>query len=245
VELFSYLVPNKLKIIIGEELLEEVELSGGSRKIKLSIPQSYFQYKKDIINSCGTKVNRSFYSRDRGFNSFDEGQYGRVEEVFSVSGSSFMVSRKMLEEVGYFDQSFFTYYEDIDLFWRARLKGWKHFFTPSSVTRHHHCGTGAEWSRDFTYYVLRNRLIMIFKSGWIALFLRSYLAFVASMVFNTCYFLANLVAGRKLDRVDILIRIKLFFQFFYLLPRYLADRIRIRSSAKTGDREIKGWTKDF
>ncbi|MGM0367182.1 MAG: glycosyltransferase family 2 protein [Actinomycetota bacterium] len=244
-ELFSHIVPNKLKVIIGGELLEEFELAAGSRKVRLSVSKSYYQHKKDIINSCGTKINRSFYSMDRGYLSFDEGQYARAEEVFSLSGSSFMVSREMLEDVGYFDQKFFTYYEDIDLFWRARLKGWKHFFTPSSVARHHHCGTGAEWSYSFTYYVLRNRLLMIFKCGWPALFFKSYVAFVASMIFNTCYFLVNLAAGRKLERVDIPIRIKLFLKFFYLLPQYLAERIRIRSSANIKDREIKGWTKNF
>ncbi len=244
-KLFSYLDVNKLKLVIGDEMLGEMEAGKQQKKIRLKIPKRYYKHKKDIINSCGTKVNKSFYSRDRGFLSFDEGQYGRIEEVFGLSGSSFMVSKDMLEDIGYFDKEFFTYYEDIDLFWRARLQGWKNFFTPNSVVRHYHCGTGAEWSYSFTYYVLRNRMLMIFKCGWPLLFLKSYLAFAISMLLNSFYYLMYLLMGRKLKRVDIPIRIKLFFKFFYYFSKYLPKRIRIRSEAKIKDKEIKYWMKSF
>jgi len=127
---------NNLKIVLGEEILEEKKVGKRPVKIRIKISVDLYRYRKDIINSCGAKINRSFYSRDRGYLSFDDGQYPRVEEIFALSGSSFMVDRKMLEDTGYFDQDFFTYYEDIDLFWRARLKGWKHFFTPNALIRH-------------------------------------------------------------------------------------------------------------
>lgn len=241
----SYLSPNNLQLVIGEEMLKDIELSKKPRTVKIEIPKKFFTYRKDIINSCGIKINKSFYSRDRGFESFDEGQYNRVEEIFGLSGSSFVVNRKMLEEVGCFDENFFTYYEDIDLFWRSRLAGWKNFFTPKSVVRHFHCGTSKEWSYDFTYYVIRNRLLMIFKCGWPFLFIRSYLAFVFSSIVNILYYLVNLLKGIKQRRVDIPIRIRIFFELFYILPGNLMNRIRIRASSKVQDKIIKSWMRNF
>ncbi|MGM0365299.1 MAG: glycosyltransferase [Actinomycetota bacterium] len=244
-KLYSGLEPNRVKLMVGGRVLEEIEAGRDGKIIRVVIPKSLYAQRKDIINSCGVKVNRSFYARERGYLSFDEGQFSRREEVFGLSGTSFMADRKMLEDVGFFDRGFFTYYEDIDLFWRARLKGWKSFTAPRAVARHHHCGTGSEWSYDFTYYVLRNRMLMIFKCGWPSLFLKSFIAFFASMVFNVFYSVAGLLRGRKINRVDIPIRVKLFFKFFYLFAFYFKKRLSIRRSAAAADNKIRMWIKDF
>jgi len=241
----SEIPANNLKIVLGEEILEEKRVGKRPVKIRIKITGDLYRYRKDIINSCGAKINRSFYSRDRGYLSFDDGQYCRVEEIFALSGSSFMVDRKMLEETGYFDQDFFTYYEDIDLFWRARLKGWKHFFTPKALVRHHHCGSGQEWSYNFTYHVLRNRLLMIYKNGWLLTFIRSQAAFTVSKAIHTLYYISQLARGSKVRRIDIPIRFRIFFEMFYLLPKYLKKRLDIRLSSKIRDRQVKAWFRDF
>ena len=48
--------------------------------------------------------------------------------------------RAMLEAVAVegraFDPSFFMYFEDVDLAWRARLAGWKSWFVPQAVVHH-------------------------------------------------------------------------------------------------------------
>ena len=241
----SEISPNKLKIIIGDEIVEEIKLGKRAKKIKLEIPVESYDYCRDIINSCGVKINRSFYSRDRGYMCFDDGQYNRIEEIFALSGSSFMMDRRMLEDTGYFDPYFFTYYEDIDLFWRARLRGWKHFFTPNALIRHHHCGSGQEWSYNFTYHVLLNRLLMIYKCGWLTVFLRSQAAFAAAKAIHTAFYLSQLIRGRKIKRIDIGIRFKIFFKLFYLLPAFIGKRIKIRSGKMISDRQIKEWFRDF
>ncbi len=241
----SHISPNNLQVVLGEEILKDIKLSRKLKTVKIEIPERLFVHCKDIINSCGVKINNSFYSRDRGFESIDEGQYSRVGEVFGVSGSSCMIDRKMLEEVGFFDDNFFTYYEDIDLFWRARLNGWKNFFTPKSVARHFHCGTDKEWSYNFTYYVVRNRLLMIFKCGWPLLFLRCYLVFVISGLIHVLYYLFGLLKGLKHKRIDIPVRIRVFFELFYLLPGNLIRRIKIRTGGKVKDKIIKSWMRSF
>jgi len=241
----SYISPNSLQIVLGEEIIKDIKLSRRPATIKVQIPKKLFIHCRDIINSCGIKVNKSFYSTDRGIGSIDEGQYNQIEEIFGLSGSSCMIDRKMLDDAGYFNESFFTYYEDIDLFWRARLKGWKNFFTPKSVARHFHCGTDKEWSYNFTYYVIRNRLLMIFRCGWPVLFIRCYLAFIVSGLIHILYYLMALLRGARQKRIDIPVRIRVFFELFYLLPVNLIGRIKIRKSRRVKDKIIKSWMRDF
>jgi len=236
---------NRLIISMSGKEICSVGLDETGKNIVLDLTKDLFYLKKDIINSCGTEINKAFYSRDRGFNKIDKGQFDKVEEIFSPSGSSLLINRQLLDEVGFYSKNFFTYYEDIDLFWRARLKGWKVFFTPDSVARHYHCGTGKEWSYTFTYHVIRNRLLMIYRCGWASIFVRSYAGFILSNIKNTASYAAGIVLGRKQDRIDIGIRFRIFFELFYLLPKNLISRLKIRSSMTVSDNSIKSWIKKF
>lgn len=241
----SFITPNDLQLVVGGEIIAVIKVTRRAKRVIIKIPRRLFNYRKDIINSCGIEINRSFYSRDRGFENFDEGQYGRVEEVFGLSGSSFMMDRKMFEDMGFFDDSFFTYYEDVDLFWRSRLAGWKNFFTPKSIVRHFHCGTGQEWSYNFIYHVIRNRLLMIFKCGWPLLFFKSYVVFILSNVINTLSYLAGKIRGIRQKRIDIPIRIRVFFELFFLLPKNFLKRIKVRKKSKISDNMVRDWIRDF
>jgi len=225
--------------------VHECVLKDGLNNVCINFNDNLEAYSKDIINSCGLEINRNFYARDRGFNSFDDSQFVNTEEIFSPSGSSMLINRALLDEVGYFDRDFFTYYEDLDLFWRARLKGWKVYFTPYSVVRHYHCGTGREWSYSFTYHVLRNRLIAIFKSGWWFLFFKNCFSFFVSILAGISQYLYSILRGKKQDRPDIRVRLRVFFELFYWLPKKLFYRIMNRRAAVIKDREIKKWFKNF
>jgi hypothetical protein len=86
---------------------------------------------------------------------------------------------------------------------------------------------------------------MIYKNGWLLAFIRSQAAFTVSKAIHTLYYLSQLVRGSKVRRMDIPIRFRIFFEMFYLLPKYLKKRLDIRLSRKTGDRQIKTWFKVF
>lgn len=228
----------------GGEVFSSPIMSQGMH-VRITAGQRQYSYTADIVNSCGLEVNKSFYARDRGSSNFDLGQFEKEEEIFCPSGSSLLVRKEMLEDTGYFDEDFFTYYEDIDLFWRSRLMGWKAYFTPFSVARHLHCGTGIEWSYSFTYHVLRNRLIAIFKNGWPGLVLKNYAAFIFSGIASTIFYITALLLGKKQQRPDIKARFIIFFKLFYYFAKKLILRIKIRKNARAGDSEIKKLLVDF
>ncbi|MBI2845489.1 MAG: glycosyltransferase family 2 protein [Chloroflexi bacterium] len=61
----------------------------------------------------------------------------KVSEVDSVVGAFMLIRREVLEEIGYLDEDFFLYGEDLDLAYRAKAKGWKVFYNPQVVVRHY------------------------------------------------------------------------------------------------------------
>jgi O-antigen biosynthesis protein len=198
-----------------------------------------------IINSAGIEINKALYSRDRGYEEVDAGQFEKQEELFGLSGSSLLVDRRLFAEAGYFDETFFTYYEDIDFFYRARLQGFKMVYSPGSIAYHYHCGTGKEWSYSFTYYVLRNRLLMIFKNSPFPFFLKQYMVFCASAARHLLGYAKARARGVALVRPDIPIRMRLLFSFPFFFLGKAAERFRIRRAKKDEDILISKWFREF
>jgi GT2 family glycosyltransferase len=57
-------------------------------------------------------------------------------EVFGACGAAFLIRRDLFEELGGFDEAFFMVYEDVDLSYRARLRGARCAYAPAAVVRH-------------------------------------------------------------------------------------------------------------
>ncbi len=56
--------------------------------------------------------------------------------LFSIKGACMLVERKVFEELGGFDDSYFAYFEETDLCWRARMNGHRVFVDPNVEVRH-------------------------------------------------------------------------------------------------------------
>jgi GT2 family glycosyltransferase len=48
-----------------------------------------------------------------------------------------IVRRDRHQELGGFDETFFMEWEDLDLCWRASLRGWETVYVPDACVRHH------------------------------------------------------------------------------------------------------------
>jgi GT2 family glycosyltransferase len=58
------------------------------------------------------------------------------EEVFFSYGGSFIIRRKIFEQIGGFDPRYFTLNDDVDLGWRTRLLGYKVIYDKKSFVYH-------------------------------------------------------------------------------------------------------------
>jgi GT2 family glycosyltransferase len=116
------------------------------------------------INSTGLVLYRDGRCGDRDvFRPAAEVDRPRGE-VFGGSGASLLLTRGLLDDVGGFDEGLFMYYEDADIAWRARLRGWRFVYVPESVCEHA-CGAVAiskspfllrQTERNRTWLSLRN-----------------------------------------------------------------------------------------
>ena len=60
----------------------------------------------------------------------------KVSEVDAVNGAFMMVKQEALKEVGFLDEDYFMYIEDLDWCFRFKNRGWKIYYVPDSTTTH-------------------------------------------------------------------------------------------------------------
>jgi len=73
---------------------------------------------------------------DRGIMEKDRGQYDNDKEIIGCCAAAGLYKRKMLEDIGLYDESYWMYYEDAELSWRAYKKGWKALYVPEAIVYH-------------------------------------------------------------------------------------------------------------
>lgn len=61
----------------------------------------------------------------------------RARDVETLSGAAFLIRREAFDEVAGFDERYFLFVEESDLFERLRRKGWRIRFDPASTAVHH------------------------------------------------------------------------------------------------------------
>ncbi|MEO8665752.1 MAG: hypothetical protein ABI462_09670, partial [Ignavibacteria bacterium] len=72
----------------------------------------------------------------RGHNEKDYGQYDHLELIFGASGNGVLYKREIFDVIGFFDEDFFAYHEDIDLNFRMQLTGLKCLYNPKAKLYH-------------------------------------------------------------------------------------------------------------
>ncbi len=110
-------------------------------------------------------------------------------EVEAISGSFMMIRCEVLQDVGYLDESFFMYGEDLDWCYRVHQAGWKVRYFPGTQIIHFkgESSKRAEFDRLKMFYQAMSRfakkhfhtryLLMPYWALWLAIWARACLAF--------------------------------------------------------------------
>ena len=117
----------------------------------------------DKIDSLGVSICPDGMSRgSRRLARFSELSLAKTEDILLPSACAALYRRKMIDEIGFFDDDFFAYCEDTDLGLRGRLAGWQAVLARDAVVHHRYSCSGGAFSPFKLYLVERNHF-------WVAL----------------------------------------------------------------------------
>jgi hypothetical protein len=116
-----------------EELLRPIETDPG---LGACAPKMVYYDNPSLINSAGHACGPDGVVVDIGRGQPDGAWFNRPREVLGACAGAALYRRRMLDEIGLFDESFVMSFEDADLSWRAQWAGWRCRYVPTAVVRH-------------------------------------------------------------------------------------------------------------
>lgn len=131
-----------------------------------------FDHAPDLVASSGIVLRRDGVAIDRDMAcSLSDIRAAHVC-IAGASGGAVLLRRQMIDDIGFFAEDFFNYLEDVDLAWRALLRGWQSVHIPSAVIRHVYSATSGQGSPFKQRLLGRNRWRTLIRCLPTALWLR-------------------------------------------------------------------------
>lgn len=163
----KYIILLNYDIKLDKQFLSEIVKYANNEKVGICAPKMLRMDNPRIIDSTGHVFS---WGRiiDRGYNEIDKGQYDNRKDIVGACSGACLYKREMLEDIGLFDESYFVYYEDAELSWRAYNRGWKATFVPTAIVYH---GRKSAMKKDkdlaykLKYLAHRNMITTVIKHG--------------------------------------------------------------------------------
>ena len=139
----------------------------GAFTAQVLLPQD--AYGTQRLNSTGNLLLRDGRGADRDWLA-DRGEASMDPDVFGFCGAAALLRRAAVDDAGGMEPTFFLYYEDTDLSWRMRLRGWQVRYVPEAVVVHAHAQSSVAGSPTFLFYNWRNQLLCLTRNApaWLA-----------------------------------------------------------------------------
>lgn len=134
-----------------------------SKKIGVVCPKIRFAWGINPIQFAGYTPLSAITVRNQaiGFGEEDKGQYDCAHPTPYAHGAAMLMKRAAIEKVGLMPECFFLYYEELDwsmMFTRANYEIW---YDPACTVYHKESQTTGQNSPLRTYYITRNRLLLV------------------------------------------------------------------------------------
>jgi len=143
-----------------DALLEPVERDSS---IGMCAARIVLADRPDLIDSIGLRIDTLGFAWQIG-RAQPAGAFPNPIEVFGPSGAAALYRRAMLDQIGLLDEDFESYYEDVDLAWRAQRAGWRCRYVPQAKVLHIHSATSRRQPDRKIYLISRNRWWTLFKN---------------------------------------------------------------------------------
>jgi GT2 family glycosyltransferase len=130
------------------------------RSVAIAMPRLRLLEEPDLLNSAGNVLHVSGLAWAGCFREPAD-SVGEVRDVAFASGAALAIRARLFWELGGFTDELFLYHEDLELSWRAHLRGLRVVVTPKADVLHDYV---FERNPDKRYYLERNRLIFVLTS---------------------------------------------------------------------------------
>ena len=147
-----------------QALIDRLE---SSPKIAVVCPKIRFSWGNNPIQFAGYTPLSKITVRNQaiGFGEEDHGQYDTAHPTPYAHGAAMLIKREAFEKVGLMPECYFLYYEELDwsmMFTRAGFEIW---YDPTCTIYHKESQATGQNSPLRTYYIIRNRLLLV-KRNW-------------------------------------------------------------------------------
>jgi len=125
----------------------------------------YFSDKKRL-HLVGSKIS-PFYAGGRGIGKFklDTEAYNKNLELDAVNGCMMLVKRRLIDEIGLMDESYFLYYDDLDWSLSASRNSFKSIYCAKAVAFHNTSFPNKRFqSKTWLYYAVFNSFYFMQKN---------------------------------------------------------------------------------
>ena len=134
-----------------------------SDKIGIVCPKLRFAWGNNPIQFAGytplTKV--TVRNQAIGFGEEDHGQYDTAHSTPYAHGAAMLIKRETINKVGLMPECFFLYYEELDWSMMFTRAGYEIWYDPACTVYHKESQTTGQNSPLRTYYITRNRLLLV------------------------------------------------------------------------------------
>ncbi len=143
-----------------KKLIERLE---SSHDIAVVCPKIRFSWGTNPIQFAGYTPLSKLTVRNQaiGYGEEDKGQYNQAHSTPYAHGAAMMIKREAIDKVGLMPECYFLYYEEIDWSMMFTHAGYQIWYEPNCTIYHKESQTTGQDSPLRTYYITRNRLLLV------------------------------------------------------------------------------------
>jgi GT2 family glycosyltransferase len=148
------LVLNNDAIVAPDAIDEMVALAEADPEVG-AVGARVMQYenRERVYGVVGKLVYMPTLIRLEGLHADNLDRFSATRDGDFIPGCSILIRRRVLRHVGFFDERFFAYHEDVDWCTRAWVAGWRISYLPSAIVYHRGAiHYGASPVADYRYY---------------------------------------------------------------------------------------------
>lgn len=154
-------------VVVADDFVEKLYLAIDKDERIFSVSSRMIRYyERDKIDDTGDFYNILGWAYKRG----DGKSVSRLlksSSVFSTCAGAGIYRRDVFDEIGFFDEQYFAYLEDVDVSYRGRIHGYVNRYEPTAICYHIGSATTADGNKYSEFKVkisARNNLYTAYKN---------------------------------------------------------------------------------